>query len=265
MLVYLLIILNFSTIFYFSELIIKKALLTEINSMEKILNYRDGIIIFICLVGSFALLHSFGMLTTFKLIFFLAVLFSIFILCLIDDAVGGYNIYGCRLTIHTIIKIGIVIITFYIYYCLNEEYWPLKGLLTFLFIDISIKTCACPTKLVKVTLIYFLILGTFYLRWTQDLYYITMLVILPFYLIKGFKSVYLGKNGSGLVGLILGLLSCEAFSSSVVTIIIANLFMIIFRYKEVESLKVFTKHFIHRQIMFNRAAVIKVFGNKYNK
>jgi hypothetical protein len=224
-----------------------------------------GIIIFISMILSFTLLYCFDKLTQFKLYFYVVPISFIVLVCFVKDLIGEKKICSKMFSVKSIVKIGDIIISFYIYYCFNEEYWLLKGLITYLFIDYFTNIDLNSKQSEKVIWIYFFTLSVFYLRWTKDLYIVTLLVLISFNFYTRNRNLSLSRNGAGLIGLIFGFISSEAFFNNLGLMLMLIISLLTSRYKIYKDSKPNLYCYKGVESIITKRKMIKVVGDKYNK
>lgn len=171
-----------------------------------------------------------GNISRFKLIFFLMVIFPVYLIGLIDDIIGDRSIkgiggnlkalYNKKFSTGLLKASGILIIACYINYFFNEEYWLLKGLLTAIITNMFNMFDLRPGRCIKIYLLFFALIPLSLIRWTNEIYIISIAVIGAHYFFDAYGYSMLGDSGSNLLGFLSGLVLSESLGSNYTFLII---------------------------------------------
>lgn len=189
-------------------------------------NFSGGTSIFISLAFAFYAFFFTGKISFFKFAFFIAVLFSAYILGMISDLLANVKInfhfqksgwYYRLLTEnsnHLIQLVIYLIFCSYIYFFLNEEYWLLKGILTWLLINLFNTIEQRGTVGMKLYAFSYLLFSFSYIRWSRELFILSFIVVSIYFVFDTYRLCSLGDSGSNLIGFIIGIIACEAVGTN---------------------------------------------------
>lgn len=210
---------------FFSELKLYKK-----NYNNKQVPYSGGTIIFISLCLSFIAFYYFGEISYIKMLFFLFIIASIYMIGIIDDLFGINDIKGFKGNIQAIISkkfstgiikaLSAILISCYIYYFFEEEYWVLKGIITALTTNLFNLFDLRPGRCIKLYYIFFILFNFSYIRWTNELFIIFSIIITLYYFWDAYGFSMLGDSGSNLIGFITGLILSEIIGTNLLGILI---------------------------------------------
>ena len=194
------------------------------NYSNQFVPFSGGTIIFVSLFLSFILFYFFGGISFIKGLFFLSVITLVYMIGMLDDILGSSDVKGLKGNIHALVSkkfsmgiikaIFVIIISCYIYYFFNEEYWILKGIVTALTTNLFNLFDLRPGRCIK----FYYIFVTFFifsnLRWTKELFIIFSIILTLYYFWDAYGFSMLGDSGSNLIGFIIGLILSEAIGTS---------------------------------------------------
>lgn len=193
--------------------------------------FSGGTAVFLSIVSGLYIYYISGEISSFKLTYFLVVISTIYLIGLIDDIIGDRSIKGALGNLKAIINkkfstgiikaIGILIISCYINYFFNEEFWIIKGFLTAIITNMFNLFDLRPGRCIKIYLILFTVIPLNAIRWTNSIYMISIWVLAGYYFFDAYGYSMLGDSGSNLLGFIFGLVISESIGSNFIALLIS--------------------------------------------
>jgi hypothetical protein len=197
--------------------------LAKKNYIGHLISYSGGTVMILGTVSGLIIYHLFGRISYIKLYIFIFIFCAVYIIGLIDDIFGNIQIKGIKQNIQAlflkrfstgIIKaVLILILSCYMYYFFNEEYWLLKGVVTALMSNVFNLLDLRPGRCIKVYMLLSLVLSLAYLRWTKEIFYIVFITTAAFYFFDAYGYSMLGDSGSNFIGFAAGMMFSEAIST----------------------------------------------------
>lgn len=210
--------------------------LTKINYKGYSVPYSGGTAIFLGVASALYIYSLTGVISNFKMLFFLIIIFVVYLIGLIDDLIGDRSIKGLggniksafnrKLSTGILKAVGVVIISCYINFFFNEEFWILKGIITAMTTNMFNLLDLRPGRCSKVYFIFYALIPLRLVRWTSEVYFISVLVLLGYYCFDAYGYSMLGDSGSNLLGFIFGLVVSESIGTNFSALII--IFLVIF-------------------------------------
>ncbi|TDT61925.1 hypothetical protein [Fonticella tunisiensis] len=214
-------------------LIFQKLHLVKNIDEEISIPYSGGSVIFLGISVSYCLLYFQREVSLFKFLFYIISLFVIYFIGIFDDLYGHHTAPKEKKRLRSLLKrllstgfinyTAILIISSYIFFFFNEEYWIFKGILTtsisILFSLIDNK----PGRSIRAYFLFYILAAFSSLRWTRELYNIMVLVLAPYYCFDNWHYSALGKSGSNLIGFGVGFILSEMFSTNLLVISVMSL------------------------------------------
>lgn len=216
---------------FFNELKLYKK-----NYNNKQVPYSGGTIIFISLCLSFIVFYSLGEISYIKMLFFLFIIASIYMIGMFDDLFGINDIKGLKGNIQAIASkkfstgiikaLSAILISCYIYYFFDEEYWAFKGIITALTTNLFNLFDLRPGRCIKLYYIFFIFFNFSYTRWTNELFIIFSIIIIIYYFWDAYSFSMLGDSGSNIIGFITGLILSETIGTNLLMIFVILVILI---------------------------------------
>lgn len=213
--------------------------LNKRNYRGKYIPFAGGTIIYINISLGFIFLFFFGEVSFVKAVFFLVVLTLIYMIGLLDDLLGTAEIKGLRANINAlfskrlstgIIKaIFITLLSCYIYYFFNEEYWTIKGIITALTANLFNLLDLRPGRCIKAIYPFLFLFSFSNIRWTMELHLIFSIVLAIYYFWDAYGGSMLGDSGSNLAGFITGLILCEVIGTNFIALAVLLCLLVLFQ------------------------------------
>jgi hypothetical protein len=123
---------------------------------------------------------------------------------------NGKNYFNVESLIYLIKTFSIALVTFYIFYIFDDDFWLYKVIITLLFIKFFSSLGNHPGRSLKVYYPLMLILNLTILQWTNELLTVSIIAASVYYFFDAFSYSMLGSSGLYILGLISGLVYSEA-------------------------------------------------------
>lgn len=203
--------------------------LNKRNYKGQYIPFAGGTIIYTSISLGFIFLNFFGNISFVKAVFFLIVLTLVYMIGLLDDLLGNNGIKGLRANINAlfskristgIIKaVCIILLSCYIYYFFNEEYWIIKGIITALAANLFNLLDLRPGRCIKASYPFLIIFSFSNIRWTMELHLMFSIVLTIYYFWDAYGFSMMGDSGSNLTGFITGLILSEVIGTNLIILI----------------------------------------------